>query len=319
LAALRPFLATAGHRLELRPWPRHWWGWLRLSRVLARADAVILQRKLLQRWQLALLRRAARLLIFDVDDAVFLRDSYAPKGLHSAGRLRRFKAVVRAADAVTAGNAFLAEEVAALAGPGRAHVIPTCVDPVRYPPARHGERQVVELVWVGSASTLRGLDAVKPLLDDLGRRVPQIRLKLVCDRFFTLPHLPVVPCPWSEAGEAAEIAAGDIGISWIPDDLWSRGKCGLKVLQYMAAGLPVVANAVGVHPEMIRHGATGLVAAGPTGWAEAIATLVHDAALRRRMGRAGRERVETDYAVAVAGAAWNGLLQRLGRRAALAG
>jgi glycosyltransferase involved in cell wall biosynthesis len=254
------------------------------------------------------------LLIFDFDDAVFLRDSYAPKGLHSAGRLRRFKAVLRAADAVVAGNAFLAAEVAVCAGQERAHIVPTCVDPARYPVARHGQRDLVHVVWVGSGSTIRGLEAVTPVLDDLGRRFPQLRLKLICDRFFTLPHLIVVPCPWSEAGEAAAIAAADIGISWIPDDLWSRGKCGLKVLQYMAAGLPVVANPVGVHPEMVRHGATGFLAAGPAEWAEAIGTLVHDRSLRRRMGRAGRERLEKDYAVAAAGAAWSGLLKRLARR-----
>src|SRR5262249_11724223 len=140
-------------------------------------------------------------------------------------------------------------------------------------------------------------------------------LKLICDRFFTLSHLPVVPCPWSEAAEAANIAAADIGISWIPDDLWSRGKCGLKVLQYMAAGLPVAANAVGVHPERVRHDVTGLLATEPAAWAEAIAALARDRCLRWRMGQAGRERVEMDYSVAAAGAAWNRLLGQLTDRA----
>lgn len=319
VAAFGPFLERAGHRLEVRPWPRRGWDWLRLRRALRHADVVVLQRKLPPAWQRWLLRRAARRLVFDFDDAVFLRDSYSPKGLHSPARRRRFAALVRAADAVAAGNAFLAEQAARQTGAGKVHVIPTCVNPAAYPLAEHTRAGAgVELVWVGSASTLRGLEAVRPLLEGLGRAQPGLRLKLVCDRFLELRHLPVIRCPWTETGEAAEIAAADVGISWVPDDLWSRGKCGLKVLQYMAAGLPVVANPVGVQAELVRHGETGLLARTPVEWAEAVARLAGDPGLRRRLGRAGRRRVEEGYSVAAGAARWVGLLGRLGegRRAA---
>ena len=87
LAAFRPLLEQAGHHLELRPWPWRWCSWLRLERNVRAADAIILQRKLLSSWHLHLLRRAARVLLFDFDDAIFLRDSYSPKGLHSTRRL----------------------------------------------------------------------------------------------------------------------------------------------------------------------------------------------------------------------------------------
>jgi glycosyltransferase involved in cell wall biosynthesis len=314
LAAFRPWLEQAGHRLELRPLPRRWWSWFRLGRALRKADLVILQRKLPAAWQRLLLRRAARRLIFDFDDAVFLRDSFSPKGLHSAGRRRRFAALVRTADAVVAGNRFLHDQADA----GRVHVIPTCVDPQRYPLAQHTRADLdVQLVWVGSSSTLQGLRAVRPTLELLGKSLPGLRLKLICDSFFRLRHLPVLPCPWTQAGEAADIAAADIGISWVPDDLWSRGKCGLKVLQYMAAGLPVVANPVGVQAEMVRHGETGFLVETPGQWVEAVGRLSRDPALRRRMGRAGRQRVETEYSVAAGAAAWLRLLGGLeGRRVA---
>jgi glycosyltransferase involved in cell wall biosynthesis len=315
LAAFRPLLEQAGHHLELRPLPRHWWSWFNLGRELRHADVVILQRKLPHPWQRYLLRRAARFLVFDLDDAVFVRDSYAARGLHSGSRLRRFAALVRVADAVAAGNSFLHDQAARWAERTRLHVIPTCVAPEHYPLAEHRRAgDGVRLVWVGSASTLRGLEAVRPLLEEIGRRLPGLSLKLICNRFLQLEHLPVEPCPWTEAGEAREIAAGDIGISHIPDDLWSRGKCGLKVLQYMAAGLPVVANPVGVHPEMIRHGETGLLASTPERWIEAIRRLAHDPALRRQMGRAGRQRVAREYSVAAGAAGWMDLLNRLGPR-----
>jgi glycosyltransferase involved in cell wall biosynthesis len=311
LAAFRPFLEQAGHMLELVTLPCHWWPRLRLFQGLRGAN-VIVQRRLLAGWQRILLRRAARRLLFDFDDAVFLRDSYASKGLHDRRRLRRFAGMVRCADAVIAGNAFLAEQAARWTDEQRIHVIPTCVDLQRYPLAEPREKgSGVELVWVGSSSTLQGLQAIAPLLDDIGRSVPGVRLKLLCDRFLTLRAMPVLPVPWTEGREAEEIADADIGISWIPDDSWSRGKCGLKVLQYLAAGLPVVANPVGVQVEMVRHGETGFLAQTPAEWIAAVRRLADDAELRRRMGRAGRRLVETRYSVAAGAARWLRLLERV--------
>jgi len=121
--------------------------------------------------------------------------------------------------------------------------------------------------------------------------------------------LPVLCCPWSQATEAAELASADIGISWLPGDLWSRGKCCLKVLQYMAAGLPVVANPIGVQAHLVRHGKTGFLVETPEQWTEAIGRLAHDPELRRLMGRAGRQRVEQDFSVAVGARRWLDVLQ----------
>ena len=315
VAAFRPHLEAAGYQLDLRPWPQRWWSRLRIGQAVRDADVVILQRRLLPVWLLYLLRCSARRLVFDCDDAVFLRDSFSPKGLHSATRLHRFIATVETADAIAAGNAYLAEEATRWAAKAeRVHVVPTCVEPVRYAPARH-EGAGTELVWVGSASTLRGLEAVRPLLEDIGRSVPGTRLKLVSDRFLHLDHLPIVECPWSEESEAADIAAADIGISWVPDDLWSRGKCGLKVLQYMAAGLPVVANPVGVQTDLVQHGETGFLARTTAEWIEALRCLRADPELRKRMGAAGRRRIEADFSVAAGAARWLTLLRALRKTA----
>jgi glycosyltransferase involved in cell wall biosynthesis len=319
VTAFRPFLERAGHALELCPWPSSWWGRLRLPGRLRHADAVLVQRRLLPGWQLGLLRRAARGLLFDFDDAVFLRDSYSPRGLHSRSRLRRFAGMVRAADAVVAGNDFLRAAAVPWTDAGRVHVVPTCIDPDRYPLAEHTRTgEGVRLVWIGSSSTLRGLEAVRPLLEEVGRRCPGVRLKLVCDRFLELRHLPVDARPWSEAGEAAELASADVGISWVPDDPWSRGKCGLKALQYMAAGLPVVANPVGVQADLVRHGVTGFLADTAAGWAEAVALLARDPGLRRRLGAAGRRVVEGEYSVGAGAARWLALLAGLGGERAAA-
>jgi glycosyltransferase involved in cell wall biosynthesis len=312
LAAFQSLLSQAGHDLELRAWPRSWFGRLWLYRRLRQADLVIVQRRLLAPWEMLVVRRAARRLVFDVDDAIFLRDSYASAGLASRGRLNGFTRMVRAADLIVAGNDFLGDRAAAEVGAARVRIVPTCVDPTRYPLARHQRiRAGVRLVWIGSASTLQGLELAAPLWEEIGRRCPGVRLKIICDQGLSFTHLPIEFCPWSEATEGVELARADIGVSWLPDDQWSRGKCGLKVLQYMAAGLPVVANPVGVQVDLVRHGKTGFLAQTPSQWAAAITRLADDPDLRRKMGREGRRVVETDYSVAAAADNWVAVLEHL--------
>ena len=132
-----------------------------------------------------------------------------------------------------------------------------------------------------------------------GRSLPGLTLRLVCDTRIDVENLKVELCPWSVATEARDLAAADIGISWLADIPFNRGKCGLKVLQYMAAGLPVVANPIGVTPQLVIHGKTGFLASTPDEWAEAIKRLAENPALRRQMGTAGRKIVEESYSVKV--------------------
>ena len=264
-----------------------------------RFDAVLLQRKLLPDWQIDILRWRARRLIFDFDDAVLYRDSYDPRGPHCRSRLRRFRKTVRAADLVLAGNDFLAAKAQeAGACCQQIRVQPTCVDTTLYTPCSNAERPGLDLVWIGSSSTLQGLELQRTLWGRIGRAAPMSRLRIISDRFPSLEGISVENVPWAEATEARELARGDTGISWVPDDLWSRGKCGLKILQYQAAGLPVVANPVGVHRLMIEPGKTGYLPESAEEWVDAIRELAESRALRRRMGEAARASVETRYSVA---------------------
>ena len=153
---------------------------------------------------------------------------------------------------------------------------------------------------------MSGLERRRSIWERIGREIPGTRLKVICDRFPDFDPLEVVPVPWDSRTERLELATSDVGVSSIPDDLWSRGKCGLKVLQFMAAGLPVVANPVGVHPEMIRPGETGELADSPEEWVEAIRSLAEDDDRRTRMGRSARALVESSYSVA----AWSSPIRR---------
>jgi glycosyltransferase involved in cell wall biosynthesis len=312
LRALAPVWAAAGHRLVLQRLPRDCWRRWFWNPSLAQADVVVLQRKLLPSWSLVRLRRYARRLVYDVDDALWLRDSYAAQGLEDRRRRHRFARLVQLCDLVVAGNAFIARTVSRWAPHTPVTVIPTCVDPAIYPLARHdatgsGE---IRLVWIGSSSTLQGLHRFRDTLSLIGECVPNIRLKLICDRSLEIKSLPVDFVPWSASSEADELAASDIGISWLPEDDWSRGKCGLKVLQYQAAGLPVVVNPVGVQAELVQPGRTGYWARTASEWVEAVQRLAADAHLRRRLGAEGRRQVEQHYSVGRAAQRWLEELQQ---------
>jgi glycosyltransferase involved in cell wall biosynthesis len=299
IRAFEPALRAAGCALTIEPVSTTPVGRARQFMRAAGFDVTILQRKLLAGWQWALLRRRARRVVFDFDDAILFRDSYDRRGPHSPRRLARFRRTVREADLILAGNEFLAECARECgARPERVRVQPTCVDTRLYPVKSHSGQSsnALDLVWVGSSSTLRGLEQSRALWTSLGHDVPGLRLRLICDRSASFEPLRVVAIPWSEHGETREIAAGDVGIGWMPDDVWSRGKCGLKVLQYQAAGLPVVANRVGIHSALVAHGVNGYLADAPAEWHEATARLF-EPEQRAEMGRGARAAVESNYSV----------------------
>ena len=303
LQAFEPALRKAGWELVPQAVARG--PGARTAQLWAAGDyeAVVLQRKLLPGWQFSLLRKRAKRLIFDFDDAVLYRDSHDARGPYCRRRAQRFARVVRASDVVVAGNTFLAYcAVRQHVRPERVVVIPTCVEPGRYGVREFsapGSGGPLELVWLGSSSTFKGMEQSVAIWDGLGREVAGVRLKVISDRFGALGAMPIVEKKWRLVSEFEDLAGSDVGVSWVPDDLWSRGKCGLKVLQYQAAGLPVVTNPVGVHPELVRSGENGFLATTPREWLTAVRALGEDAGLRARMGAAARHSVERSYSVAV--------------------
>jgi glycosyltransferase involved in cell wall biosynthesis len=314
LAAFRADLAAAGHTLDLVPFSKSVFGRLHQYRTMTTSDAVILQRTLLNAFELRMLRRHATRLIFDFDDAIWLRDSYA-KTPRSRKRQRRFADVCRTADLVFAGNDWTRHHAAALGA--TAITVPTCVDvmPSGKPAVALEKGNEITLVWIGSRSTLRSLERLRPTLEAVGRAVPDLKLKLICDTFLRLDSIATEHVAWNRATEADEISSADIGIATMPDDDWSRGKCGLKLLQYMAAGLPVIADPVGVHTAIVRPGVNGALADTAAEWIAAVQSLA-EPATRQAMGAAGRAIVAGEYSVAVGARRWCEALARPARRAA---
>ena len=300
LAALIPSLALLGLQLNLHTLPINPLSRLRLF-IKMRGKKVILQRKLLSWLEISLLRQNCSWLAFDFDDAIFLRDSYSQKGHYDPRRLARFKFLMHTVDAVFAGNEFLAEQARICgAKPNGIVIIPTCINPNLYFKDNRvykSPREGLQLVWIGSSSTLQGLEMSRDLFEEIGKQLPETTLKIISDRFPSFKSLRIQPVSWSAQTEALELATADIGISWIPDDPWSRVKCGLKVLQYMAAGLPVIANPVGVHSEMIRRGIEGFLPLTTHEWITHLNDFSLDRSLQISIGKAARTRVEDHYSI----------------------
>jgi glycosyltransferase involved in cell wall biosynthesis len=297
--AFAPALRSAGWDLDVRPLSGAGTSFFAILREAARSDVVLIQRRLLAPAKLRLLRYCARRLIYDVDDALFLRDSNSTRPAGSWRRRGRFRAMVAASDAVIAGNEYLAECAARWSRHTRIECIPTCVDPVAYTPLTGARcRPGLRLAWIGSRSTLPSLTEIAPALHRAQDRVPGLELRVICDRAPDFAGVNMVLRHWSPEVEAHELAQCDVGISWLPDHPWSRGKCGLKVLQYMAAGLPSVVNSMGVHRRIVTSGVHGWIVERPDDVARAIVELAGDPSLCVAMGERGRRRVESEYSVA---------------------
>jgi len=256
-------------------------------------------------WVPAVFERAllARLpYVLDLDDAWFHRYDMHTNSLVKRLLGNKIDVVMRDSAAVVAGNDYLAERARA-AGARCVHVIPSVVDLTRYPqrsdaatPAPGGDHAVIG--WIGTPVTVRYLSQMREPLEHVTKR-GGVTLHIVGARIpEELAGLPVVSIPWSEATEVQEINKFSIGIMPLQATPWELGKCGFKLLQVMAAGLPVVASAVGVNVRIVRHGVNGFLASSAQEWREAIATLCADRALRERMGREARKTVEESYSLA---------------------
>ena len=288
-------LRRAGHDARARAYASSPMSLIKMLREAREADAVVLQKRLPAKWVTRAIRKRARRFVYDFDDAVYLRrEDVAP----SATRGKRFDAVLAAADFVVAGNSHLAAR-AGDRGARHVTVIPTVLDPARYESAAPAPHDGVVAGWIGAGGNLRYLEALLPRLKGL-----HVRVRVVCDRF---PG-GVEQVPWSEEGEAAAVAGMDIGLAPMPDDEWTRGKCGTRILQYFAAGVPVVADDVGAHRDLVGEG--GFLVDSPDAWARRITELAADAGLRRRMGAEGRRRLRQAFTPDAVFPKWLELLTR---------
>ena len=228
--------------------------------------------------------------VVDYDDATFHR--YDRHRMAAIRRLLgdKIDIVMRHAALVVAGNEYLADRARRADAP-RVERLPTVVDLNRYSVVNGAETDFSTVGWIGTPITSMFLEDVATVVRELGET------RLVALGGSNRPDVDVRP--WSEDTEAGEIARFDVGIMPLPDNDWERGKCGYKLIQYMACGKPVVASPVGINKELVIHGENGFLATTTEEWRSSLEKLKQNAHLRKEMGERGRLLVEDHYCTAV--------------------
>lgn len=246
----------------------------------------------------SILHKMGKSLVFDFDDAIFL-----PNTSEHNIYIERFKnprkvgRIMGMSGLVMAGNDYLKDY--ALRYAGNVDVIPSCVDTARYnPPARESEKKEdVVIGWVGSNTTKQFLYDLEDVFVLLSGRHKNLKLHIVGAPFYSSKLENIVNIKWSLEGEREALQNFDIGIMPMPDNEWTRGKCGFKALLYMACGVPAVVSPVGANLDIIDEGEDGFFAGSPAEWAEKLSLLIKDKELRKRIGANGREKVLKEYSL----------------------
>jgi glycosyltransferase involved in cell wall biosynthesis len=244
-------------------------------------------------------------LVVDYDDAAYCKYRQTPI------LRQRIPELMAMAEVVVVGNRHL--EAFAAEHSRNVHLIPTVVDVSRYI-AKQDDSGAggVRLVWIGTPVTAQFLKGLAPVLVALKDRYPDLGLRLIGAGEAIRPWLPFAEVvAWTEASEARLLAECDIGLMPLPDNEFTRGKCGLKLIQCMAAGLPVVGSPVGANREIVSNGRDGYLAGSPREWFEALERLIASPRLRRELGQNASLKVRENYSLRQGASAWLRIIDRL--------
>ncbi|MCX7857420.1 MAG: glycosyltransferase family 4 protein [Deltaproteobacteria bacterium] len=286
--------------LDIEPlvteYPKSIVSWVRMLKLLRHHDGVFFQRKRPPLFFLALIKAMRKKVIFDFDDAIMFKNSLS-KNPYSLRRKMSFKRIMRFSDLVIAGNSFLREE--ALRYNKNVQVLPTPINGTKYYMKPQNSGTEVILGWIGGHVSIHYLESYKEVWEEIGRRFKNVSLTIICDTFIQTNFIKINFVPWSVETEVEELSKIDIGIMPLFEDMWSRGKCGFKIIQYLGMGIPCVCTPVGINRDIVQDGVEGFWATTKEEWVDKISILVQDPQLRRQMGERGRQKVLRDYTVEV--------------------
>lgn len=232
--------------------------------------------------------------IYDFDDAIWLTDRSEESGFMRVIRARwKVAYLCRWATVVTPGNEYLAEF--ASWENKQLFLLPTAVDTSRFTPVRK-QNNIPVVGWTGTHSTLRYIEGLLPVLNAVYSQHP-FQLLVVCNTVptFSFPNMRFVT--WTKHREVDDLHEMDLGLMPLPDEPWTRGKCGFKAIQYMSVGIPAIASPVGVNCQIIHSGQNGFLADSHEEWVMSITRLIENEELRLEMGKAARQSIEKSYSL----------------------
>ena len=306
----RPFMSSAFYKIVYQP--GHFW--LKTYHFLVGAFKRLLDLTRIKRYDLVFVQREAfpfgppifewivtrilrKPLIYDFDDAIFLKTKSQYNNLVQFLKSpQKVSKIIQMSSHVVVGNKYLQEY--ALEFNRNVTIIPTPVDTEELKPGvRNTIKGNIVLGWIGSHSTAPYLLPLKNVFQQLKRSHPNLTIKLIGAESIA-NQVPGTQClEWKMENELSELCSFDVGIMPLPDNPWTRGKCALKILQYMAIGIPVVCSPVGINKEIVKNRVNGFWAASEEEWYERLRTLIENPELRRKVGRLAQATVETSYSL----------------------
>ncbi|MDA3886895.1 MAG: glycosyltransferase family 4 protein [Candidatus Delongbacteria bacterium] len=264
-----------------------------------RYDVIFIQKDVLPSFYLFLLRKLNNNIIFDLDDALYENHSTIKPSFFSLDyiffKLRKNNLVkmLKCAKAVTVTTPYLAEYVKKFNK--NVHIITGPIDSSLYIPLKKDHRSKIVIGWIGSPVTTKYVQDISEVLIELQNKYSNIEFHLIGAKKFELKNVNIQFLDWSEETEIKLLSDFDIGIMPLTDDKWSKGKGGLKILQYFAMSLPVVCSPIGINNQLISQGKNGFGAKSAEDWIEYLDILINNEDLRKEMGKNGRKIIEEKY------------------------
>jgi len=267
---------------------------------LQQFDYIFIQREAFMTGSTFFERQMARKglpIIFDFDDAIWLFDeSNANKGLSFLKNPAKTAKLIKLSTKIIAGNPYLADYARQFNK--CVEIIPTTIDTNWYKPIQKPEKDFVTIGWTGSFSTIKHFEELIPALKKVKECYgDKVEFRVIGEPAYHHSILGIRGQKWQKESEVEDLSEFDIGIMPLPDNEWTRGKCGAKGLQYMGLGIPTIMSPVGVNTEIIKDGVNGFLAASEDEWFEKLGRLIKSPELRQQLGKAGRDIVVEKYSV----------------------
>lgn len=237
-------------------------------------------------------------IVFDFDDAIFLVPPQRKSFLYGLRYRNNIKEIVCMSKAVIVGNDYLKSY--ALRFNSNVYLIPTSIDMERWPDKEKEYINKTEIVigWIGSVHTLFYLRSLSGVLKKISLMF-RVKLFVIGVKEFMIEGVDVIAKDWRQDTEREDLKKIDIGLAPLFDDEWGRGKCGLKALQYMVCGIPLVCSNAGVYKQMIADGVNGFLASNENEWVDKLTLLIKDASLRRKLAESARQTLKQKYSLIV--------------------
>jgi len=243
-------------------------------------------------------KRSGAKVVFDFDDAIWLTNvSDVNKKFGWLKRPTKTAEIISISDLIISGNSYLAD-YARTYNP-EVIMIPTSVDTDKFQRKHEPEtKERICIGWTGSHTTIKHFSLAIPFLIELKKKYgDRIYFKVIGDPAYYNAELGIQGLKWNNDTEIEDLSEIDIGIMPLPNDAWSRGKCGLKSLEYMALRIPPVISPVGVNSEIVKDGIDGFIADSNAEWVDKISRLIESPQLRKQMGEKARQTVIERYSV----------------------